>query len=107
LSSTHPAYGRIVNTASNQAIEVTHRPEQIMAAKDQHLANDMALGHTFSYRLNSGGTRTIRIKDHGSSAMKGDFFIVTTIINPGEDNGEHDEEIPKDILQEWIDRKVT
>jgi hypothetical protein len=49
---------------------------------------------------------TIRIKDQVSSAMKGVYYIVTNIIDEEQDDDSADQEVPSDVMEEWVDFRV-
>jgi hypothetical protein len=49
---------------------------------------------------------TIRIKDQISSAMKGVYYIVTNIIDEEQDDDSADQEVPSDVMEEWVDFRV-
>ncbi|KAF8909777.1 hypothetical protein CPB84DRAFT_1842996 [Gymnopilus junonius] len=65
-------------------------------------------GEVLHYKDANDGDKilTIRVKDHGSSAMKGEFFVVTTIIDEDQDDDTADREVPADEMHERIQRRV-
>jgi hypothetical protein len=49
----------------------------------------------------------IRIKDHGSSAMRGEFFIVTTIIDEDADSeGKCDREVTAEEMEQMVGHRI-
>jgi hypothetical protein len=51
----------------------------------------------------------IRIKDHGSSAMRGEFFIVTTIIDEDADEegeGKCDREVTVEEMEQMVRHRI-
>jgi len=50
---------------------------------------------------------TIRIKDHGMSAMRGEFFLVTTILDEAQDNGTADKVVSLGEMEEWVECRVN
>ncbi|KAK2467481.1 hypothetical protein APHAL10511_000336 [Amanita phalloides] len=56
------------------------------------------IGTTFEHWTQTGSKRTIEIKDHGTSAMKGEYYIIG---EPGDDEG-WEEEISKSEMDNLI-----
>ena len=50
--------------------------------------------------------QTILIKDHGSSATKGPFYVVTTIIDKEMDDNNLDQEVSEDVMMEWVQNLI-
>jgi len=50
--------------------------------------------------------QTILIKNHGSNATKGPFYVVTTIIDEEMDDNSLDREVSEDVMMEWIQNRI-
>ena len=46
--------------------------------------------------------QTILIKDHGSSATRSPFYVVTTIIDKEMDDDSLDREVSEDVMMKWV-----
>ena len=38
--------------------------------------------------------------------MKGEYFIVTDIINEEDDDDSHDQEVPNDVVEDWVNHRI-
>lgn len=78
-------------------------PEQIRAARVQtQIVNP---SDVLRYRdpSNNLRERCIRIKDHGSSALRGEFYIITTIIDEHMDlEDKNDREVSLEKMEEIV-----
>ncbi|KAF8799187.1 hypothetical protein BYT27DRAFT_7202305 [Phlegmacium glaucopus] len=106
--------GRVCRKTSQLCMEVLCTPEDIRAmmagespTPASTVAHTVAPGDILRYRdvENQGTIHTIRIKDHVSSAMKGMYYIVTNIIDEEQDDGSADQEVPRDVMAEWVDSR--
>ena len=50
--------------------------------------------------------QTILIKDHGSSATRNPFYLVTTIIDKDMDDDSLDQEVSEDIMMKWVQNRI-
>jgi hypothetical protein len=50
--------------------------------------------------------QTILIKDHGSSATRSPFFVVTTIIDKEMDDDSLDQEVSEDVVKKWVENRI-
>jgi hypothetical protein len=50
--------------------------------------------------------QTILIKDHGSSATRSPFFVVTTIIDKEMDDDSLDQEVSEDVMKKWVVNRI-
>ena len=50
--------------------------------------------------------QTILIKDRGSSATRGPFYLVTTIIDKEMDDDSLDEEVSEDVMMKWVQNRI-
>lgn len=58
------------------------------------------------YYLDSNRNRHIRIKIHGSSTLRGKFFIVTTVIDEDADKGQCDREVTTEEIEKMVQRRI-
>jgi len=66
-----------------------------------------AIGNILTYiDKDSNVVQTILIKDHGSNAMKGHFYVVTTTIDEEMDDGSLDQEVSEDVMREWVENCI-
>jgi hypothetical protein len=63
-------------------------------------------GDVLRYKDVHDVVQTVRIKDLGSSAMKGEYFILTDIINEEDDDDSHDQEVPNDVVEDWVNHRI-
>ncbi|KAG5649757.1 hypothetical protein H0H81_002152 [Sphagnurus paluster] len=68
--------------------------------------DDIALGDFLHYRDGPDTSRVVLIKDMCSSAMKGNYYIVTSHLDPELDDDALDEEVPKDIMAKWVANRI-
>jgi hypothetical protein len=65
-------------------------------------------GDVLRYMDANNRERCIRIKDHGSTAMRGEFFIVTTIIDEDEDlEGKCDREVKVEEMEQIVQQRIV
>jgi hypothetical protein len=50
--------------------------------------------------------QTILIKDHGSSATRSPFYVVTTIIDKEMDDDSLDQEVSEDVMKKWVQNLI-
>lgn len=50
--------------------------------------------------------QTILIKDHGSNATKGPFYLVTPIIDEELDDNSLDREVSEDVMTVWVQNRI-
>jgi hypothetical protein len=50
--------------------------------------------------------QTILIKDHGSSATRSPFYVVTTIIDKEMDDDSLDREVSEDVMMKWVQNRI-
>lgn len=50
--------------------------------------------------------QTLLIKDHGSSATRKPFYIVTTIIDKEMDDDSLDQEVSEDVMMKWVQNRI-
>ena len=78
-----------------------------MGSRDQTPAQTVNPGEILRYLGPNNRECRIRIKDHGSSAMRGEFFIVTTILDEAKDlEGECDREMTADEMEQLVRNRI-
>ncbi|KAF8799199.1 hypothetical protein BYT27DRAFT_7202353 [Phlegmacium glaucopus] len=106
---------RFVLTYTVYSMEALCTPEEIRAmmagvspTPAATVAHTVAPGDILRYRDvdNRRTIHTIRIKDHISSAMKGMYYVVTNIIDEEQDDGSADQDVPRDVMAEWVKSRV-
>jgi len=50
--------------------------------------------------------QTILIKDHGSSATRSPFYVVTTFIDKEMDDDSLDQEVSEDVMMKWVQNRI-
>ena len=60
---------------------------------------------TYIDKVNNA-VQTILIKDHGSSATRGSFYVVTTIIDKEMDDDSLDQEVSEDVMMKWVQNRI-
>jgi hypothetical protein len=86
-------------------MEATCTPEELSVAQGRGVltpAQTVIVGDLVRYRDREGTECHIRVKDHGSSALRGEFFITTTILDESADLGQHDQEMTVEEMQQII-----
>lgn len=89
-------------------------PEEFRIAKERELltrAQTVDPGDVLRY-MDGNNECCIRIKDHGSSDMRGEFFIVTTIIDEDEDEdeglmGKYDREVTAEEMEKMVQNRIS
>ncbi|KAF8799191.1 hypothetical protein BYT27DRAFT_7202309, partial [Phlegmacium glaucopus] len=108
-------HGRVSRKTSQLCMEALCTPEEIRAmtagvssTPAATVAHTVAPGDILRYQDvdNRRTVHTIRIKDHISSAMKGMYYIVTNIIDEEQDDGSADQDVPRDVMAEWVKSQV-
>lgn len=74
---------------------------------DRTHAQTVSPGEILCYLDANNGECSIRIKDHGSSVMRGEFYIVTTILDEAMDlEGECDREMKADEMEQLVRNRI-
>jgi len=86
-------------------------PKEILAARggtrDSTPAPIVSPGDVLRYMDANNRECRIRIKDHGSSAMRGEFFIVTTIIDEDADSEDKfDREVTVEEMEQMVRHRI-
>jgi hypothetical protein len=89
-------------------------PEQIRAVRgvgvgDPTPAQIVSPGDVLRYMGANNRECRIRIKDHGSSSMRGEFFIVTTIMDEdadSEDEDKCDREVTMEEMEQMVRHRI-
>ncbi|KAF8909776.1 hypothetical protein CPB84DRAFT_1743799 [Gymnopilus junonius] len=109
----HPARLEILRDGGNIALKAFFTPQQIRDAEaggnsDARPPSKVSPGDVLHYQDTGKANmvRTVRIKDHCNSAMKGEFFIVTTIVDEDQDDDTADRVVPADEMEEWVQQRV-
>ena len=56
------------------------------------------LGTVLHY-MKDGQVHAVRIKDHGTTAVKGEFFLITSIVDEDRDDSSRDMEVALDEME--------
>lgn len=72
---------------------------------DASPARRIRLGDILHY-MEGNQVCSVRVKDHGRSALKGEFFVVTPVINEDQDDSLHDMEVALGEMEAIIERQV-
>ena len=65
----------------------------------------ISIGDVLHYQ-EQGRVCSVLVKDHGSSALKGEFFIVTPILDEDQDDSSQDREVALDEMESMMERRV-
>lgn len=63
-------------------------------------------GDTLRYNDKNNVIQAVRIKDHGSSILKGDYYVVTSILDADNDDGSGDLEVTAEDMLNWFEHRV-
>jgi hypothetical protein len=85
-------------------------PKKIVGARRGAVSTPAQIvspGDVLRYKDANNRECRIRIKDHGSSAMRGEFFIVTTIIDENADlEGKYDKEVTVEEMEQMVWHRI-
>ena len=86
-------------------------PEEIRnmagdGSPDSSPERKISIGDVLHYQ-EQGRVCSIRVKDHGNTAMRGEFFVVTSIIDENQDDSSQDKELALDELETILQRSVV
>ena len=68
--------------------------------------HSLLFGDILSYS-GENGIETVRIKDCGSSEVKGPYYIVTSILDPDSQDDSCDVWVSEDKMQDWLECRVN
>jgi hypothetical protein len=93
---------------NNPGYQAMHLQQQAAAKEDKFTCPSQLhlLGDILSYD-GDNGIETVRIKDYCSSVVNGQYYIVTSILDPDSEDDSCDVRVDDEKMQDWLECRVN